>query len=38
MIKQDLVIDFLNIRSLGQGVQGVKKCCDIKNFKKKVAP
>jgi len=28
----------LNIRSLGQGVQGVRKRCDIKNFFRKETP
>jgi hypothetical protein len=38
MIKQDFVIAYLNIRSLGQGVQRVRKCCDIKNFFRKATP
>jgi hypothetical protein len=28
----------LNIRSLGQDVQGVRECCDIKNFVRKATP
>jgi len=38
MNKQDVVIASLNIKSLGQGIQGVKQCCDIHKLFKKASP
>jgi hypothetical protein len=32
MSKQDLVVVSFNNKSFGQGVQGVKQCCDILKF------
>ncbi len=38
MNKQDVVIASLNIRSLGQGIQGVRQHCDIHKLFKKASP
>jgi hypothetical protein len=38
MNKQDVVIASLNIRSLGQGIQGVRQHYDIHKLLKKVSP